>query len=242
MSGLPITPACFICLRSSSESMERCARGEVLPIRKAERGGWDRSCGRRGTCARRRHGVHRGRHACRDASAGITDACREFQSGEDGQARCTTALAAWRQNGENLLQALANMLEIGRRVDGEGEGDLLLLALAFIAQVLARARDGVSLFIEQALDANDAFNVPTAIHALAGIALDGFQLRELSFPEAQDVGREPAETGDFPDAEVQLFRDHDFARLARFSVALFLGTHAACERWRPSAGRPEFPP
>src|SRR5882762_8466134 len=98
--------------------------------------------------------------------------------------------------------------------------------------MLACARDGVSLFVKQALDAHHALDVALAIHALTGAALHGLELGKLGFPEAQDVGREAAEAGHFTDAEIQLLRDQDFTRLARFAV-LLLRTHTPCERWRP---------
>lgn len=56
----------------------------------------------------------------------------------------------------------------------------------------------------------DVFNVLVAIHALTGAALDRLELREFGFPEAQNIGRKTAKSGDFSDAEVKLFRDDDF--------------------------------
>src|SRR5215472_7694101 len=81
--------------------------------------------------------------------------------------------------------------------------------------MLARASDGESFFVEQLLDAQHVLDVFAAIHALSGIAFDRFQQGEFSFPEAQDVGGQAAELGDFADAEVELFRNDDFRVLRR---------------------------
>src|SRR5437879_13279684 len=53
-----------------------------------------------------------------------------------------------RENGQNILQTLPDLAKVGGRVGGERQGRLLLVALTLIAQVLASARNGVSLFIE----------------------------------------------------------------------------------------------
>ena len=92
-----------------------------------------------------------------------------------------------------------------RVVDGEGELRFFLLELGL--EDLACAGDGVALVVEEALDAERHLDVASAIEALAGAAFVGFELRELALPEAQDVGGNVAEFGDFADAEVELVRD-----------------------------------
>ena len=90
-------------------------------------------------------------------------------------------------------------------VDGKGELGLLLLQLCL--EDLARAGDGVALVVEEAFDAQRHFDIATTIETLAGTAFVGFELRKLALPEAQDVGWDVAEFGDFADAEVELVRD-----------------------------------
>jgi len=90
-------------------------------------------------------------------------------------------------------------------VDGERELRLFVSQLAF--EDLTGAGNGVALVVEEALDAERHLDVATAIETLAGAAFVGFELGELALPEAQNVGRDLAELGDFTDAEVELVRD-----------------------------------
>ena len=90
-------------------------------------------------------------------------------------------------------------------VDGESELRLFLLELGF--EDLARAGNGVALVVEEILDAQGHFDVAAAIETLAGAAFVGFEVGELALPEAQDIGGNVAEFGDFADAEVELVRD-----------------------------------
>lgn len=102
----------------------------------------------------------------------------------------------------------AELAGIGTRgdvVDGEGKLRLFLFQLRF--EDLARAGDGVALAVEEALDAEGHLDVAAAIETLAGAAFVRFELRKLALPEAQDIGRDIAEPGDFADAEVKLVRD-----------------------------------
>jgi len=111
-------------------------------------------------------------------------------------------LVARGEDGQDFLQTLANLTQIGRRLSREGKRRLFFVTLAFVAQMLTCPRDGVSLFVKQLLDADHILDVPPAVHALAGAALDGFQLREFRLPETQDIGGKAAESGDFADAEI----------------------------------------
>ena len=110
-----------------------------------------------------------------------------------------------------------------------------------VQKMLARASDRVSLVIKQLLDADDAFYVAAAVHALPGAAFDGLELRKFSFPEAEHVRGQATEASDLADAEIQLLRDQDLAGLARLSVVLFPGTHAACEKWAQLGRKASFP-
>jgi hypothetical protein len=147
-----------------------------------------------------------------------------------------------REDGENFLQTLANLTHVCVRACHERQRHLLFVAFALIAKVLARTRDGVTLFIQQLLDAHDALDVAAPVHALARAAFDGLELRELGFPEAQNVRGKAAQARDFADPEVKFFWDKDVSGLSGFSVGLFFRTHAACFSvpWG-LAGRPEFP-
>ena len=93
----------------------------------------------------------------------------------------------------------------GGVVNGEGQLRLFLFQLSL--EDLTRAGDGVALAVEKALDAECHLDIAATIETLAGAAFVGFELRELALPEAQDVGRDVAEFGDFADAEVKFVRD-----------------------------------
>jgi hypothetical protein len=107
-----------------------------------------------------------------------------------------------------LFLELAQLLGVdwGRTIfDGQGELWFFLAELAF--DDLAGAGDGVALVIEEGLDVEGGFYVAAAVETLAGAAFVGLELRELAFPEAEDVGWNVAEPGDFSDAEVEFVRD-----------------------------------
>jgi hypothetical protein len=93
----------------------------------------------------------------------------------------------------------------GGVVDTEGELRFLLLLLAF--EDLAGSRDGVALVVEEGFDAEGHLDVAATVEALAGAALVGFKLGKLALPEAEDVGGDLAQPGDFAYAEVELVRD-----------------------------------
>ena len=73
--------------------------------------------------------------------------------------------------------------------------------------MLPRAGNGESLLVQQLLDPQYAFDVLTAIHALAGAALHRLELGKFGFPEAQHVGWQLAQPGNFSNAEVEFFRN-----------------------------------
>jgi hypothetical protein len=90
---------------------------------------------------------------------------------------------------------------------GTGEWELRLFLLQLALEDLARARDGVSLVVEEALDPQRHFDVAAAVEALAGAALVGLQLGELALPEAQNISRDFTEACNLSDAEVKLVGD-----------------------------------
>ena len=90
-------------------------------------------------------------------------------------------------------------------VDSKGELRFFVSQLGL--EDLPRARNGVALAVEETLDAKRHFNVAAAVETLSGAAFVGFELRKLTLPEAEDVGGNVAEFGDFTDAEVELVRD-----------------------------------
>ena len=107
--------------------------------------------------------------------------------------------------------------------------------------MLASARNGVSLFIEQLLDAHDVLDIPAPVHALARAALHRLQLREFRFPETQDIGGKTAESGNLADSEIELLRNLDLAGPACFAVAFSFRSHSACQTWRKDRRKARFP-
>ena len=77
----------------------------------------------------------------------------------------------------------------------------------FGGEDLAGAGDGVALFVEEALDAEGHLDVALAVEALARATLVGLELRELCFPETENVGRDIAQLGYIANAEVELVRN-----------------------------------
>jgi len=57
-------------------------------------------------------------------------------------------------------------------------------------ELLACAGDGESLVVEQLFDVEREFDFASAIHALAGAALGGLELREFRFPKTENIGRQ----------------------------------------------------
>jgi hypothetical protein len=88
--------------------------------------------------------------------------------------------------------------------DGEG------LVVGF--EDLASAGDGVALVVEKTLDAKGDFYLFFPVETLSCAAFVGFQLGELGLPEAEDVGRDLAQSGDVADAEVELVGNGDGLR------------------------------
>src|SRR5580765_1763881 len=80
------------------------------------------------------------------------------------------------------------------------------------------------------------------IHALAGAAFDGLELRKLGFPETEDVCGQAAQASDFADPEIELFGDENLVCLSGLAVGFLFWTHVACGSCTLGlAGRPEIP-
>src|SRR5436853_4781601 len=107
---------------------------------------------------------------------------------------------------QNLLQATANVGQIGSPPGWKRQRSLGLVDMCFASKMLPRARDGESIFIEKLLDLQNTLHVTTAVHPLARAAFGRLQLRELSLPETKYVGRKMTKPRHFADAEVQLVR------------------------------------
>ena len=110
------------------------------------------------------------------------------------------------------------------RLCGEWNCRLAFVGLGFRAQLLAGADDGESLFVEQLLDAQNILDVAAAVHSLSGAAFHRLELREFTLPEAQHVGRQAAQRGDFSDAEIKFIRNDDDIRLV-FLRSFFSWAH-----------------
>ena len=121
--------------------------------------------------------------------------------------------ARWRlgEQGVQVAEILVQFLELARIDAGawafDGQGQLRLSMFELTFEDLTGARDGVALVVEEALDAQGHFDVAAAVEALAGAAFVRLELRKFALPEAENVGRDVAELGDFADAEVELVRD-----------------------------------
>ena len=144
---------------------------------------------------------------------------REYRSSKNSNEENSAGAAV--EDVQNFVQALADVLQFGGGVHGKRNGRLSLVGFDFRAQLLTGAGDGESFFVEQLLDVQDALDVASSIHALAGAAFDWFELGEFGFPEAEHVGGQAAEGGDFADAEIEFVGDQDFfaRRRGRLAVA-----------------------
>lgn len=79
----------------------------------------------------------------------------------------------------------------------------LRLCTLRLSQCVSRTRQGVTFAINQPLDLYRDLHVTLAIEPLAGSALVGFQLRELRFPEAQNIRLDLEKTCNIPDLEIE---------------------------------------
>jgi hypothetical protein len=107
-----------------------------------------------------------------------------------------------------------------------GRDDLELAGAAeFVRELLLGAGDGVLVFVEQLLDAQDHLHVALAVGALAGAVLLRREHRELRFPVAQHVRLDARDLAHLSDLEEELFGDGDCRRVHRlkpFAEAVLL--------------------
>jgi hypothetical protein len=73
--------------------------------------------------------------------------------------------------------------------------------LAALFEMFARAGDGEALFVEEALDFENSFDVFAAVKAMAAGALYRLQHGKFGFPIAQDEGLCGRQAADFADAK-----------------------------------------
>src|SRR5580765_7219588 len=95
----------------------------------------------------------------------------------------------------------------------------------FHPQLLARAGNRESLFVQQLLDPQHRFHIFAAIHTLPGAALYRLELRKLGLPKPQHVSGQAAQSGNFSDAEIELVRNNDVV-LCRPGLGFHLSSHA----------------
>ena len=85
------------------------------------------------------------------------------------------------------------------------EGKIHLLAgAAKLLQALARAFNGVFVFVEQAFDQKEEFDVVKGVSAAAGAIFFRPQFGKFRLPITQNVGFERGELADFADRVVKL--------------------------------------
>ena len=73
--------------------------------------------------------------------------------------------------------------------------------LAALFEMFARAGDGETLFIEQALDLENGFDIFATIEAMAAGTFHRLQHGKFGFPIAQDEGLGGRQAADFTDTE-----------------------------------------
>jgi hypothetical protein len=86
-------------------------------------------------------------------------------------------------------------------------GGGLAIAAILADEMFARAGDGKTLFIEQALDFENGLNVFAAVEPMAAGTFYGLQRGEFGFPVAQDESLGGGEAADFANAEKALLRN-----------------------------------
>src|SRR6185295_116882 len=96
---------------------------------------------------------------------------------------------------------------VGGRMQARRARLLPVVAGGGVVEAVARPADGEAFFVEQFADAADEQDFVVLVIAAVAAALDGFELRELLLPVAQDVRLHPAEVAHLTDREVALGRD-----------------------------------
>src|SRR5215471_8537701 len=114
------------------------------------------------------------------------------------------------EDSQDLPQPLADLLQLSTSHGRGSERQGRLLPADLRTQLLARSGNRKPLIIEEFLHTQNIFNICPAVHPLACSALAGLKLGKLGFPEPKDIARQPAETADFTDAEIELVGNLDF--------------------------------
>ena len=118
----------------------------------------------------------------------------------------------------NPTSAVVRMSTSSRRISGSGSVAKSSLHTRFGCasgfrdarfglQGLARAFDGVALFVQQVLNAEEQLDILAAVEAVAGAGLLRRQDGKLRLPVAQDVGLDAEQFAHLADFEVQLIRN-----------------------------------
>ncbi len=81
--------------------------------------------------------------------------------------------------------------------------ELRIATAAYLFKCLSRARQRVSLRMNEPLDIKSQFHVAAAVKPLSGAAFVGLELRKLGLPETQDVGFHFANTRDIANLEIK---------------------------------------
>src|SRR5581483_257574 len=115
---------------------------------------------------------------------------------------------------------MPDAFQVRCRLDWKRQRRLVLLGFAFRAELLASTRDGKALFIQQLLDAKHSLDIFATVHSLTSAAFHRLELRELGFPETQNVRRKAAEFRDFTNPEVELVGNDNFRRSMCFTALL----------------------
>src|SRR5262245_59062987 len=111
------------------------------------------------------------------------------------------------QRAPDFLERLADATDLLPRVRLERQIELRRVERARHAEVLElllRARDGETLFVEQALDQLDDLDVALAVEALLRARLGGRHPAELRLPIAQHVRLDAGDPADLADPVVPL--------------------------------------
>lgn len=107
-----------------------------------------------------------------------------------------------------LFLELAKLLgRAGARSIRDAERKLRFFVVKLGFKDLTRSGNCVPFVIKKALDAENHLHVAAAIEPLASTPFMGLESGELALPEAENIGGQIAELGDFTDTEVELVRD-----------------------------------
>jgi len=118
-----------------------------------------------------------------------------------------------RKHCQDGLEFVANGAEV-RGIRSRLKERTLLLEATFgvDGQILSRPGDCEAVAVKQTPDLEHEFDVLAAVEPVPGFALHGFESRELSFPEPQDIGLDTRKLAHLADSEIELVRDEDLGK------------------------------